>query len=167
MNDAERRKNDEALTVMFLIVEDAFLDDIGDTVRAKDAWEALKEMHTKFGPLHILRLMKDFFNVTMKPNESMKSYLGRLMDIHRKLSSGNYAFTGRKVALIMLIGLPKSYEALIINLEKDETNISTAMVKSRLLVEEKRMSRNESEDVTHEERALHTKNYQTQRRSAA
>ncbi|GBN69033.1 hypothetical protein AVEN_262398-1 [Araneus ventricosus] len=41
------------------------------------------------------------------------------------------------------------------------------MVKSRLLHEEKRMSRAESEDVTHEERALHTKNYQTQRRSAA
>ncbi|GBL79061.1 hypothetical protein AVEN_49005-1 [Araneus ventricosus] len=41
------------------------------------------------------------------------------------------------------------------------------MVKSRLLVEEKRMSRTESEDVTHEERALHTKKNQTQRRSAA
>ncbi|GBL94287.1 hypothetical protein AVEN_16807-1 [Araneus ventricosus] len=101
-------KNGEALTLMFLIVEDKFLDDIGDTVRARDAWEALREMHTKFGLLHILRLLKDFFNVTIKPNESMKSYLGRLMNIHRKLSSGGYAFSDREVALIMLIALPKS-----------------------------------------------------------
>ncbi|GBM65508.1 hypothetical protein AVEN_214856-1 [Araneus ventricosus] len=41
------------------------------------------------------------------------------------------------------------------------------MVKSILLVEEKRISRTESEDVTQEERALHTKNYQTQRRRKA
>ncbi|GBM65511.1 hypothetical protein AVEN_214859-1 [Araneus ventricosus] len=88
-----------------------------------DASEALKEIHTKFRLLHILRMMKDFFNVIMKPNESMKSYLGGLMIIHWKLSSGGYAFTDREVALIMLIGLPKSYEDLIVNLEKDETNI--------------------------------------------
>ncbi|GBN69415.1 hypothetical protein AVEN_125432-1 [Araneus ventricosus] len=57
-----------------LIAEDTFLDDIGDTVLAR---EALKEMHKKFVLLHILRLMKKFFNVITKPNESMKSYLRR------------------------------------------------------------------------------------------
>ena len=36
MADAERRKNDEALTLMFLIVDDTFLDDIGDCVRAAE-----------------------------------------------------------------------------------------------------------------------------------
>ncbi|GBM65160.1 hypothetical protein AVEN_185796-1 [Araneus ventricosus] len=107
------KENDKALELMFLIVEDTFLDDIGDTVRARDAREALKEMHTKCELLHILRLMKDFFNVIIKPNESMKFYLGRLMDIHMKLSSGGYVFTDREVALIKLNGLPKSYAALI------------------------------------------------------
>ncbi|GBN36308.1 hypothetical protein AVEN_177821-1 [Araneus ventricosus] len=140
MNDTERRKKWRSFDAGVSHHGRSFLDDIGDTLRAKDAWEALKEMHTKFGLLHILRLMKDFFSVILKPNESVKSYLGRLMDVHK-----NY------LALIMLIGLPKPYEALIINLEKDETNISKAMVKSRLLVEEKRMSRTESEDVTHED----------------
>ncbi|GBM19539.1 hypothetical protein AVEN_108007-1 [Araneus ventricosus] len=40
------------------------------------------------------------------------------------------------------------------------------MLKSRLLVEEKRISRTESEDVIQEERALHTKNYLTHRSAA-
>ncbi|GBM19527.1 hypothetical protein AVEN_107997-1 [Araneus ventricosus] len=84
MNDSERRKNDEALTLMFLIVEDTFFGDIAVTVRTRDEWKALKEMHANFRVLRILRLRKDFFNVIMKPNETLKSYLGRLIDINRK-----------------------------------------------------------------------------------
>lgn len=159
MTDAQKKKNDEALTLLFLIVEDTFLDDIGDCIRAKDAWTALKEMHTKFGLLHVLQLMKDFFNITMKPGESIQSYLARLVEIHRKLSNGGYAFTDREVALVMLIGLPKSYESLILNLEKDEASLTTTIVKSKLLIEEKRISRNLNTTEDHEERALHTKNY--------
>ncbi|GBM99707.1 hypothetical protein AVEN_104066-1 [Araneus ventricosus] len=53
MTNNERKKNDEALSLMFLIVKDTFLDDIVDCVRAKETWTALKEMHTKFGLLHV------------------------------------------------------------------------------------------------------------------
>ena len=60
MNEEENKKNDQAITLLFLIVEDTFLDDIGDCIRARDAWNALKEMHTKFGLLYILQLMRDF-----------------------------------------------------------------------------------------------------------
>ncbi|GBN44510.1 hypothetical protein AVEN_156353-1 [Araneus ventricosus] len=158
MTDNERKKNDEALTLIFLIVEDIFLDVIGDCVRAKEAWTALKEMHTKFGLLQVLQPMKDFFNITIKPGETVQSYLSRLMEIHRKLSNGGYAFTDREVALVMLIGLPKSYESLILNLEK-EANLVTTIVKSRLLIEEKRISRNSTATENHEERALHTESY--------
>lgn len=54
------------MTLLFVIVEDAFLDDIGDCTRARDAWNILKDMHTKFDLLHILQLMWDFFNISMK-----------------------------------------------------------------------------------------------------
>lgn len=107
MSENERKKNDEALTLLFLIVEDTFLDDIGDLPTAREAWNSLKEIHTKFGLLHVLQLMTEFFSTAMKQNESIQSYLGRLMDLHRKLSNGGYAFTDREVALIMLIGLPR------------------------------------------------------------
>ena len=107
MNEVERKKNDEALTLLFLIVEDTFLDDIGECIRARDAWNSLREMHTKFGLLHVLQLMREFFNIVMKSNESVQDYLGRLMDLHRKLSNGGYAFTDREVALVMLLGMPR------------------------------------------------------------
>ena len=49
--------------------------------------------------------MRDIFNITMKPGESVQLCLARLMEIHQKLSNGGYAFTDREMALVMLIGL--------------------------------------------------------------
>ena len=142
MNQAETQKNEQALTLLFLIVDDTFLDDIGDCKRAEDAWNILKKMHTEYGLLHTLQLMREFFNINKKESETIKEYLGRLIDIHRKLTAGGYAFEDREVALVMLMGLPKSYEQLILSLEKEEQQLTTTIVKAKLIVEEKRILRN-------------------------
>jgi Reverse transcriptase (RNA-dependent DNA polymerase)/gag-polypeptide of LTR copia-type/Integrase core domain/GAG-pre-integrase domain len=145
MTRDDNKNNNRALTFLFLVVEDNYLDDIGNCSRAKEAWEILKEIHSKYGLLHILQIMRDFFNVQMKPNEDTKSCLGRLMDLHRRLTSGGYGFNDREVAMVMLMGLPSSYEPLILNLEQDENDLSTMKVKTRLLVEEKRILRREED----------------------
>jgi hypothetical protein len=137
----EKKINEKALTFLFLVVEDQFLDDIADCERAKEAWDILKDIHTKFGLLHSLQLLKEFFNVTLKPGESVSSYLSRLMDLHRKVSSCGHGLADREVALVMLMGLPKEYEGLILNLEREEDTLSTQTVKSRLIVEEKKLLR--------------------------
>lgn len=151
VNEREKAIDNKALTFLFLVVEDNYLDDIGTCTTARDAWNTLQDMHTKFGLLHILQLMRDFFNVKMKRDESMQDYLGRLMDLHRKLSSAGYAFTDREVALVMLMGLPETYEQLILNLEQDEETLTTRTVKTRLLIEEKRKLRRSEECTSDEE----------------
>lgn len=88
------------------------------------------------------KFMKNFFKITMKSFETIQSYLVRLMEIHQMLSNNEYAFTDREVALIMLISLSKSNKSLILNLEKDATKLTTTIVKSRMLIEEKKISRN-------------------------
>lgn len=164
MTDKEKKVDNKALTFLFLVVEDNYLDDIGESKTAREAWTTLEEMHSKFGLLHILQLMRDFFNVRMKKEESMQSYLGRLMELHRKLSSAGHAFTDREVALVMLMGLPASYEPLILNLEQDEEQLSTKVVKTRLLIEEKRKLRRNEESVDNDDsqtRALVSKSCST------
>ncbi|KAH9379334.1 hypothetical protein HPB48_015137 [Haemaphysalis longicornis] len=138
MTDKEMKVDNKALAFLFLVVEDNYLDDIGESKTAREAWTTLEEMHSKFGLLHILQVMRDFFNVRMKKEESMQSYLGRLMELHRKLSSAGHAFTDREVTLVMLMGLPAAYEPLILNLEQDEEQLCTKVVKTRLLIEEKK-----------------------------
>lgn len=155
LKDEERKLNDRALTFLFLVVNDEYLDDIADCTRAKEAWISLKDVHTKFGLLHTLQLLKELFNITLNSGESMNSYLGRLMDLHRKVSACGYGFTDREVSLIMLMGLPKEYEGLILNLERDENELTSKIVKSRLLVEEKKLVRHsDSRRETNGERAL-------------
>lgn len=160
MTDEERKHNNKALTFLFLVVEDSHLDDIGTCTTAKEAWEILREIHTKYGLLHVLQLLRDFVNVQKKDDEPMKEYLSRLMDLHRKLTNGGYGFTDKEVALVMLMGLPESYGALILKLEQDEATLTAKEVKARLLVEEKRKKRRDEGQTTKSDgtaRALFTK----------
>lgn len=74
-------------------------------------------MHSRFGLLHKLELMRDFLSVTIKRNEQINNYMGRLMKVHRNLSKADYEFTDIKVALVMLMKLPATCEALSLDLE--------------------------------------------------
>ncbi|GLV46507.1 hypothetical protein CBL_20832 [Carabus blaptoides fortunei] len=148
---ADKKVDNKALTLLFLIVDDNYLDDIGGCLSAKEAWQTLEEIHPKHGFLHILQLMRDFFNVKMGKTEQMRDYLGRITELHRKLTSSGYRFTDKELALVMLMGLPKGYEPLILNLEQDQNSQSTKKLKVRLLIEEKRKVRREEERLSDNE----------------
>ncbi|UYV83970.1 hypothetical protein LAZ67_X000731 [Cordylochernes scorpioides] len=77
-------------------------------------------------------------------NESMKEYIARIMNIHRKLDKGGHGFKDTELALIMLMGLPKTYEPMILNLEQNKEKLSTKIVKAKLLLEEKRQLRHDT-----------------------
>ncbi|UYV72273.1 hypothetical protein LAZ67_9002423 [Cordylochernes scorpioides] len=136
--EKQKRKDSLALSVILLAVEDSFLADIGDCKRAIDAWQMLEDIHTKYGLLHILQLLREFFNIVKRNDEDMKEYFARIMECHRKLAKCHHGFGDGELALIMLLGLPKSYEPLILSLEQQEEKLSTSVVKSKLLLEEKR-----------------------------
>ncbi|UYV76832.1 hypothetical protein LAZ67_14002132 [Cordylochernes scorpioides] len=136
--EKQKRKDSLALSVILLAVEDSFLDDIGDCKRAIDAWQMLEDIHTKYGLLHILQLLREFFNIVKRNDEDMKEYFARIMECHRKLAKCHHGFGDGELALIMLLGLPKSYEPLILSLEQQEEKLSTSVVKSKLPLEEKR-----------------------------
>ncbi|UYV63101.1 hypothetical protein LAZ67_2003141 [Cordylochernes scorpioides] len=136
--EKQKRKDNLALSVILLAVEDSLLDDIGDCKRAIDAWQILEDIHTKYGLLHILQLLREFFNIIKRNDEDVKKYFARIMECHRKLAKCHHGFGDGELALIMLLGLPKSYEPLILSLEQQEEKLSTSMVKSKLLLEEKR-----------------------------
>lgn len=70
--------------------------------------KSLNDVHTKFCHLHILQLMRELFNITMKPHETVQSFLAKLIDLDRKLANGSPTFTDRKIVLVMFLGLPKN-----------------------------------------------------------
>ncbi|UYV65380.1 hypothetical protein LAZ67_3004148 [Cordylochernes scorpioides] len=139
-SEKQKRKDNLAFSIILLAVEDSFLDDIGDCKRAIDAWQILEDIHTKYGLLHILQLLREFFNIVKRNYENMKEYFARIMKCHRKLAKCHHGFEDGELALILLLGLPKGYEPLILSLEQQEEKLSTSMVKSKLPLEEKRQN---------------------------
>lgn len=73
MKYEEINVNEEALTNLFLVLDDQFLDDIADCTRTGDAYISLKDVETKLGLLHILHTT-DFlrnYNTVMKAGDSI------------------------------------------------------------------------------------------------
>lgn len=103
-------------------------------------------MHTKYRLLHILRLLRDFVNVSTK-KEPVKEHLSRLTGLHNKLSNGGYGFTDEEAALVMPLGQPEKYEPLVLKLEQDEATLTTKELKARL-EEKRKLRRNEEQTRT-------------------
>ena len=141
LNAEQARTNRRALAHIFRHVNDEYLQDIGDCERAREAWKTLEEIHATFTLLHTVMLMKEMVNVEKTENISMQAYMSRIQDTYRKVSKGGITFTDKQIAMIFLMGLPLSkYEGLIRSMEQ-EGNLTTRAVKARLLVEEKRVQR--------------------------
>lgn len=78
----------------------------------------------------VLQLPGDFVNVKKKHDELMKEYWNRLKSMPWRLSNEDCGFTN-KVSLVMLMGLPETYEPLISKLEQDEATLTAKEVSRR------------------------------------
>lgn len=157
--EAQNKTDQKALSFILLSVSDAYLEDIGDCQTAKEAWDTLENMHTKFGLLHTVLLLREMVNITKTDAISMHDYLSKIQDINRKVAKAGIEFPDNLLACFYLMGLPlNKYEGLVRNLEQEEVKLSTSTVKAKLLLEEKRIKREEPES---EEKVLITrkKNY--------
>ncbi|KAK9717548.1 hypothetical protein QE152_g23692 [Popillia japonica] len=60
MSENENRVNQKALSFLLLSVSDNYLEDIGECEQAKNAWSILEDIHTKFGLLHTVMLIRRY-----------------------------------------------------------------------------------------------------------
>ncbi|KAK9717545.1 hypothetical protein QE152_g23691 [Popillia japonica] len=77
----------------------------------------------------------------------MQEYLGKIQDINRKINKVGIEFPDNLLACFFLMGLPMDkYEGLVRNLEREDEKLNTKTVKAKLLLEEKRLKRDEELD---------------------
>ena len=100
--------------------------------------------------LHQILVIQEL--VTIKKTDEMTAteYVYKIQSLNHKLELCKQQFDDRKLAAIMLMGLPlEKYEGFVRSLEADESKLTTQLVKSRLINEDKRMSKKEStEEIT-------------------
>ncbi|KAJ8882582.1 hypothetical protein PR048_014393 [Dryococelus australis] len=148
----KRRKNDKALSLLTLVVSDTYFDDIGRCELASELWEILEGIYTNYGLLHMIIILKEMVNTTKTDDFTMQENVSKIQNLNRKLiKKKGLHFTDKLLAMFFLMGLPlEKYDGLVRGMEKDGDNLTPAVVKAKLLLEEKRIKRDEDQKVNME-----------------
>ncbi|OMO69325.1 Integrase, catalytic core [Corchorus capsularis] len=118
----------------------------------KQAWDKLKEEFQgteKTRQQQIINLRRDFENLKMKENESVKQYSDRIMAIVNSIRLLGDEFSEKRVVEKIITTLPEKYESKISSLEdsRDLGSISLPELVNALYAQEQRRA-SRQEDVT-------------------
>lgn len=151
------RLDNKAQSIIISSVGDEFLDDLDDCENAKDMWNTLKGLCTSYGLLQEIIFFRELFQGEKDENTTMQTYLSRIQDLVKKIGKCGLVLPDRVVASFFLIGLPmEKYEGVIRTIEVDPEGRTSKNVKTKLLLEEKRMKHNENIHTTETHKALKT-----------
>ncbi|KAG5887187.1 hypothetical protein JTB14_016673 [Gonioctena quinquepunctata] len=95
-----------------------------DCKTAKEVWETLKQIHTKYDTWHGLLLLEDFVNRAKKEDETINEYLTRRNGLYHKVKNAGFEFSETVQAGFAVLGLPNEYEYLARNLRADEDDLN-------------------------------------------
>lgn len=71
-------------------LSDNYIKDIGECERAKDAWKTLEEIHSNFGILHVLMLLRQVANFVKTDGTSMQDCMSKIQVYNCKITKGTY-----------------------------------------------------------------------------
>lgn len=128
---------DEACAEMTLMVEGGQLSHM-QSPDPREIWLTLRRVHRAAGFATSLALQRRF--VTMKKgNEPMQAWIGAVKALAFRLEYAGIAVSEQDMILALTVGLPNSYEAVIINFDATPAELLTLdHVIARLLNEETR-----------------------------
>lgn len=138
LNETQARLNRKAIAFLLKSVSDAYVEDIGEIHRAKEAWEKLARIHSSYTLPQCLEMLREMVNIVKTEEMSMHDYMAKLQSYNRRIHSGGFGLelSDAQLAGQFLIGLPKERYGLLVNFISREPNLNTEKVKSVLLREE-------------------------------
>jgi hypothetical protein len=139
------QKMAEARAEMVLRVEDGQLSHM----RAKDPmeiWATLRRVHQAAGFATSLALRRKFLTAKKNNFEAMQAWIGRIRALAFCLEEAGIVVLEQDIILSLTMGLPPSYDAVIINFDSTPPELLTLNhVITRLLNEETRQASNSPE----------------------
>jgi hypothetical protein len=130
----------EARAELVLSVEDGQLAHM--TARdPMEVWENLERLHRAAGFATSLALRRRFLTAKKKDDETMEAWIGRIQTLVLRMEHGGIEVTAQDQILAMTMGLPPSFDAVIINFDATPPEqLTVNHVITRLLNEETRQS---------------------------
>lgn len=132
-------KNDEveldlkAWSEINLLLDESIYSYIGDTTTAKTAWEALEQAFQDSGLCRKVGLLKELVQLQLVDCDSTEDYVNRMMTTAQKVKKTGLNLDEEVLASLMLAGLPKDFDSLVMAVENSKANLKIDEVKTILL----------------------------------
>lgn len=118
---AWKSKDEKALASIVLSVKTSQLTHIKQSTTSTAAWDRLKEIHRPTGPARKVSLFKQLVNLKMLEGTSMATHLNAFFGLSEKVAEIDINLPDELLTIILLSGLPKSYENFVVAIEsRDE-----------------------------------------------
>ncbi|KAK5846721.1 hypothetical protein PVK06_003018 [Gossypium arboreum] len=139
----ERTKRQKAMSCIQNSVSDVIFTRIMACEPPKQAWDKLNEEFQgteRIRQQQLLNLKRDFENLKMKEEETVKQYSDRIMDVVNSIRLLGEQFSEARIVEKVISTLPKRYEAKISSLEdlRDLSSISLTKLINALYAQEQR-----------------------------
>ncbi|XP_010532447.1 PREDICTED: uncharacterized protein LOC104808467 [Tarenaya hassleriana] len=133
----------KAMSCIFSAVSPSVFTKIMNLESAKAMWDLLQkefEGDDKIRGMKVLNLMRDFERQQMKPSESIKEYVDRLVEIVNKIRILGTDITDQRIVQKIMVSVPERFEATLASLEntKEMANLKLAELLSSLQAQEQR-----------------------------
>lgn len=137
-NDANR--DQRALGKICLAVQPSCYPHVREADTAKIAWNNLQTAFEDKGLCRRLSLMRRLLRTRYEDFSSMGQYVSGLVSLAQQLADIGHKVDDEEVAVLLLGGLPAEFEPLVMGIEATHTELTSEIVKSRLLQEDYRRS---------------------------
>jgi len=148
-----RLRDDRALAKICLHIHSDLYPHVSNCETAKEAWDKLATMFASKSLTTQLTVLREIVRTKLADFDSMQNYIAKVLSLSAQLAAMEKSLDDPFVAVLLLNGLDESYDPLIMALENSSTEITSDLVKNKLLAEDSRRQGNAEASVS----AYHTK----------
>ena len=132
--------DNKARASIFRHVRREYLGDIRTLKTARERWKTLEDTHGRSTSMDIVLCMRELGTMEKTPSMDASEYCGRIQDLYDKLSSVSIKIEDHVMACFLLAGLVANPDySTYLRTTRIDKNLSAKVVKSDLLLEERRL----------------------------
>lgn len=128
-------RDQKALAKICLTLDGSAITHVRTAKTAKEAWDALAKVFEDTGMGRRLFLERKLYRYSLSDFKNIEEYLNAVMSTAQDLADIGKVIDDSSIAAIILGGLTQKYEPLIMALENSNVEITTELVKTKLLNE--------------------------------
>ncbi|KOB59525.1 putative retrovirus-related pol polyprotein from transposon tnt [Operophtera brumata] len=139
------RNDKRALAKICLTVDGSAMTHIRSAKSALEAWNALQDAYEDKGMGRRLTLERKLYRLALNDFQNIEMYINAVLSTAQDLADIGKVIEDSSIAAILLGGLTSRYEPLIMALENSNVEVSTELVKRKLLNEMSKIDSTESD----------------------